>query len=748
MLNNGVPVGTFTQEVRGFGGGGYCPNFARASSGRKLLGCDVQMPQIRDAGDTEWRYAFTIEHITALGSPSIYDSYVTYAGGYIATYTVAISESNPDVFLIGVAGRILITQDGGDTFSYINLSAKLMHPNNGVARLCNYKARFHPSSPGTFIFGTDVDGAYYSTNYGATVTHVSGITGTGTFDGLNLPTLVEIDQGNANYVYIADQGVGIKRSTTGVGGTFTLITGSPTRVGTMKVSADGTLWVAGIGANTAAARSLKKIARGSGSSWTDITPTTVGASVLGFALDPADAAHAFVWAYNVNYYQQTWDAGSTWGIDHAGSPANADIIGQEVPWHGDESVIFMGETEFDTYAGNLGKLCAAHGIGYAETTLPGNGVSTQLVWHDKSKGNETLGVTNIASVPGIDRPFYTVGDKCIMWPRHRRAIDAYPTHMGPNGAYPAYYALEHGWNIDWAPEDTTWLAAQIGWGGTALSGFSEDGGENWKRFVMQGVGDTGPSQPGGKLCVTGVGKVVRYRGNNGMLERTIDSGVTWNQCSLGGVPMDYLQNGVWENRNVIASCKERTGYLGLVVSLSGDREAGEPNNDKFGLWLNTNHGADDAWVQKQAGASWAGPGDNALFHNARLRAVPGHAGWWMYTHGLDYDGPVSLSIDDMATWNTMRYPEVLRVSDFDFGPPVPGSSYPTLWLLARVGGVEGLHVSYDLMATTPTLIKSLSEFVTAPFPIGGDRNDSRLLYTGLGGGGSLRFERKDIRALV
>ncbi len=518
----------------------------------------------------------------------------------------------------------------------------------------------------------------------------------------------------------------------------------------MRVSADGTLWVVGIGINMLAARTLKTIPRGSGSTWTTLSPSVVSTGVWGVALDPADAGHAFVWHGDANVYQQTWDAGATWGIDHAAVPTLAYISCREIPWLAGNQALFFGQVEFDTYAGNLGVACAAQGRGYCESDLPNVGVTAQTIWTDKSLGNEMLGVNNVFTVPGVLAPsgvsqvFYLTSDKAIMPPRNPRAIDAWPTHMGPNGISPAYYALEHAWNLDWAPEDTNWIAANISWGPDSLSGFSEDGGVIWKRFVRQGVADAPSAHPGGRLCVTGVGKITRYLGNNGILERTLDSGVTWNQCSIEGVPMDYLSNASFGNRDVISSDKTRQGYLGLVLSLQGTREFG-PNEDMFGLWLNTNHGADDAWVQKQAGYAWAGSGDNALFWNNRLRAVPGHSGYWMFSHGITFDGPLSVSTDDMATWTHMRYPEVYRVSDFAFGQPAPGSAWPSIWLLTKVSGVEGLYVSYDFMATTPRLVKSLADYVVAPFPICGDMNDYRKMYSGLQGGGAMRYELRDIR---
>src|SRR5262249_49952113 len=123
-----------------------------------------------------------------------------------------------------------------------------------------------------------------------------------------------------------------------------------------------------------------------------------------------------------------------------------------------------------------GRLYVAEGIGVWWADWPRT--FTGFIYTSQSLGIEELVATEIIAPPGgkpivasWDRPFFRSDDP-----------QEFPSKYGPVDGI-----LVGGWGIDYASSNPSFLVGIANWWGKDVSGFSEDGGENWRQFSTKPV---------------------------------------------------------------------------------------------------------------------------------------------------------------------------------------------------------------------------------------------------------------------
>src|SRR5262249_26051206 len=153
-----------------------------------------------------------------------------------------------------------------------------------------------------------------------------------------------------------------------------------------------------------------------------------------------------------------------------------------------------------------------------------------------------------------------------------------------------------------------------------------------------------------------------------------------------------------------------------------------------GLFRSTNGGG--TWVLAHAGeiAPFSG-------FNAKLRAVPGHAGHLFFTSGQQGNeddpnpaqNPLMRSTDGGVRWAAV--PNVLEVYAFGFGKELQGSRYPTIFIAGWVRGVYGIWRSDDEAQSWTQIGEFPLGSLDAVKAVEGDKNVYGTVYIGFNGSG-------------
>ena len=225
--------------------------------------------------------------------------------------------------------------------------------------------------------------------------------------------------------------------------------------------------------------------------------------------------------------------------------------------------------------------------------------------------------------------------------------------------------------------------------------YSTDGGFAWDYFATEPLGST---NGGGHAAISSDGKSVTWTPENGDAHVTFDWGKTWKACA--GLP---------------------TGAIPV-----SDRVLGSAfyayDSRRLSLYTSFDHGRTFTLV-----------GSLPTGEPGQIRTVFGKAGhlWLPNREGL-YQ-----SLDGGRTFRQAS--GVTSAESVSFGKAAAGSKYPTIFVIGRVGGVEGAFRSTDEGLTWVQINNEKSGFGTM-MHICGDPKVFGRVYIGTNGRGIIVFD--------
>ncbi|PKP99607.1 MAG: hypothetical protein CVT74_07445 [Alphaproteobacteria bacterium HGW-Alphaproteobacteria-13] len=701
-------------------GGGYVIGISQSGDGKTTaVNTDVYNAYICCPdifGDSVWRPLLTADSL----QPSEYDprpdngNLTNDAGGF----AVAVAPSNYRRLWVGCNAfvyRVDIGLDGTITATRTSRAAKRQLSNTGDQRYWNDKFAGHPTDPDTALFGTTNDGVTYTTDAGATHVAVNGsIPACATHGNAETPYLVAFDPQDGDICYIFAQGTGLYRSTAGVSGTFTAVSGGPEFCSHLLVDADGVVWACD--PTGVAGSNLSKY---DGSGWAVVsTPAT---PLLTVAVNPADTDH-IVCAGPSGATIQSLTGGASWINNDVWGAIWPAPVGQyanaldDTPWL-EGSSFFSSKLLFDHAVPN--KLWRPTGVGVLTSTPPATW--SRWDWYSQTQGIKELIANGGLSVPGTPWDLLGCWDKPIWLTENPDSAEG--SYRKP----PSPEAINHAWQFDYAADDPDYVIVTVSdRHGTDRSGQSENGGRDWTSLFDDGVWPLGQGGGGGSCAMNERGNIIMVPGNN---RRAIykKNGV-WNYLpidpNIGG-------NGNWINanynlRNLVAADKTRPGVFAIIMN--GDNQGANVQ----GLHVSLDGG--DSWTRNVAGRLDS-TGDAADYWHCQLAYIPGKSGELLYTTGKNFssrllhftgDGLTTAKIDVGAAWG------ITQVRRFGFGAKCfPEQDYPTIYFIGVCDGLSGVYRSIDFFATKPVL---LSRFplgsIDRAFTVVPSRNRFGRVYIG------------------
>ena len=317
------PLNTYYNKA---GAGGYMiGGMIHPTSGRAVFRTDVWNAYIRDSADAEWTPLLDATNVPAsvLARERMYQGYVLSS---------AIAKSDENYIAADASGYVLLSTDGGVTFTETNFPAQTtpgQASNNGARKLYNERLVFDPTDKNTIYRGHYEPKLQVSFDAGVTVTSPASFptpTSSGQGDsgvcGICIDTSSALTSGRHSRVMANSHGNGWYISTDG-GVTWSAVAGSQTtKVAHAVMNSVGDLYVCDD------STTIRKYTK-SGGTWSTLTGATI--AVRSIAIYPGnDNRIMIVSTGNQPLLQQSADAGATWGTAFS---ATRDLNG-EVYWIG------------------------------------------------------------------------------------------------------------------------------------------------------------------------------------------------------------------------------------------------------------------------------------------------------------------------------------------------------------------------------------------------------------------------------
>jgi hypothetical protein len=594
------------------------------------------------------------------------------SGNYIepvGIYEIRIAPSNSSVWYMTYNGAVYRSSNKGSTWTRTALTGLAWAANeNDFYRTHQQKIAIDPNNPSVVVVGTPRNGAYYTTNGGATWTSVNGILasspdGNGVYPGINcicFDVTSGTTGGSTNTVYALSYGHGVYRTTETVTGTWSLLSRSPTTAAAATMN--GSVYFCAAGNN------LERFSEGS---WSTLYTSRSG-PLVGVAVNPNNASNIVV--SDGTRFDQTTNGGSSWSGNYV-----LDVnSGLDIPWfnvalrNSNATYYSLANIIFDPAVSD--KIWMPMGIGVLYTTnfSPSLSTSSHILVSSHTAGIESLVGREVISPVGgnpiisvEDRQEFTITNPAV-----------YPSTYGVGNQSSA--TLYSGWQADFAKSSpSTIVALNISPAinsGADVSGISTDAGARWSPFGATPFGSAGSGQWGGVIAAsTSTNFVTMYSHGPTNARYTTDGGLSWSDASglpTGGWPAAYQ---AWD------------GYKWLC--------ADGATANKFYLW-NFSKGL---YVSTNGGATWsnhvgtgAPPALNQAF--ATLRSVHGQADHLFYTAGLESGNPhpngnpLYFTANGGSSWS--RVGNVRDVWAVGLGAVATGQNYPTIWIVgfAKVSG--------------------------------------------------------------
>ena len=770
MRHNGALIGKSRYVRNKLGGGGYVTDIRCAGTGgNKVRVCrtDTMGAYIIASNDNgQWRLAMQAE-VNVDESELKYNYY-----GGAGCYDIAVAPSNTNYIYNCQFGYIWRSADKGATWTrtalpfYGSVGGGNVYAYNANSsyRMFNERMNVDPANHLVVAFGhPDINadgGLKYTLDGGANWTSVSQAT---------IPQPTALDRGMAvafdpdsgttsgrtNHVYVFSHGRGIYRSTTGITGAFTLITGSPTAL-THMVVRNGVLWTCGVENDGG---QMKKWTSGGG--WSDVAGVTYAQRI---AISP-DGTKIIAMIPSSGYM-----ASSNSGASFSTLTPTLIRKAVNIPWHEttNESYMSNGGVCWDT---DTNLLYIAEGIGcWKCPTPPLDGTSP--TYYEDSVGIENLVSMQILVLPSDGTVIYNSMDRNV-FVKARADWNKYPSQAGVSNVH----ALDHGGCVDYCPGNESRLAVVSSNNGklniSSNKGLSWTPSENVPNNVAATppqTGGDGSQSYGGNISIGGTNNFVWMPTSLRRPSYTLDGGKTWNFCSFGGnTPPEYNPATpgdeliCWHpvyNRQRITLISDKEAALTHYLYCPGVEKAtgnGATLNAAYrGLWKSTDGGA--TFTRLYAGL--IGPSFGVDAYHAKLRKALGQpAGHFFFCSGdvnaddqHANDAVIRFSPDEGATWFDL--PGVKEPLDVVLGKGARGAAYHAIYAWGGLAGVRGLHRCTDFDPANPTACtwETIAEVPVGGMDIGrypgGDFDSGNVLgadmqvfglvYVGFGGSGMFR----------
>lgn len=715
---DGNPHGGTDFHVMPQGAGGFNICGAQSSDGATFAnGVDVYGMYIRQAGGTfvPMTCEAGMPNFLTTDAPPLVSSFFDFPG----TKGLAFAQTLPTrlyFWSYNAVWRVDNANAAQPTAALTALKDKTVTTNNGNSRGWNPIIAVKYDDEDTFIAGTYNNGVYYSEDAGATV-HAVTIGANATYGDSATPYLVAFNPLNG-HVYIQRQGTGLHRSTTGVSGSFSLMSGSPTYAWTLFVDVDGVVWVCD--PTHASGCGLNKY----NGSWSGVTMAVNQANPKIVAVNPLNTDQIVTADDWINDFQHSTDGGANFLYFQSSFPAGTGIaISETVPWQVGET-IQISQMWFDPVVD--GKLWCSHGAGLAYS-FPPTDDGTPWQWHGESLGMECQVGENTLSVPGGGTLFLSM-DTAI-WNDVPSVDSIAKEPINPaNSTF-----ICNAWAADYAADNNDYIAVAGSNASGDVSGYSENGvagpwhtffpGAENARFLPTGE----PGGFGGMIAVNEQANQILVPGSRQKAIYTLNEWGRHTGTMIRGVDWEYL-DPTGENPSGLSDwiaayytrwdrvTPDKTVPLKFALTMSGEGD----HAPYQGLWVTTDGGV--TFTQTVEGVLDA-TGDPLGFGDGRLSYIPGKTGELLYADKGNPGGCHLIHYTNDGLSGPTNVGGITYINWFNFGMACPGQSYPTVFFHGTVGGVLGVYRSHDFFATTPTLLaqRPLGSF-DGISNLGGDMN--------------------------
>lgn len=659
---NGLPAGTMKFVKAPCGGGGMTINGDIASDGTMIAGGDEVGAWKKPAGSDLW---VSVQRTTSLPSGSYGPSQPNNSGyaDYPGAYTTLIRADDSNTMIMTWNGYVFRTTDGAATWTQLSGGPFKFLTNSGDVRALNRKGAHDPQGP-AWMIGPQEGKVIYSTN-GTTINTLTVAAGTN-INSQAACHLVAVDPSSSvsggvkqKWVYHVE-GTGIYQSTTGPGGTYSLLSGSPANARSIWFDVSGNLWALQAG-ETTGGNIYKKTPAGTMAK----ISFPVNKEMAVIAVNPANTSDIVCVGATGGIFRSL-DGGSTW-FDSVNPYFRQ--FGTAIPWFNEDRNT-LGPSVCDAkFHPTNGDVYMFTGIGPLRVRVAASPTPALTYFYEDAKGIEMLEAAQVCCPPGGD-PIFVVHDFGLF------IVTDPKSHKGTLHRFPKpSTTFNPGYGVDWAPEDPTFLVATCG--GTS-NGYSADKGRTWTEFPSHGLDGGGA----GRVIPASKDVWVWFPSNNQRAQITLNRGVSWAYLTTSDIP------------NLPTTGTSGWGYSSLnphhafcTDKATGDIYAMNYRTDISGLGGTWKRSFSTGLWSKMGG--W--PGGVSAEAVAKLWAVPGQPGHFLFKG--DNNTPLYRSTNNCQNWTA--FTNTANVQAMGVGKAAPGQSYPAIYFYGQLSSVWGLYRSDD-----------------------------------------------------
>jgi hypothetical protein len=560
-------------------------------------------------------------------------------------------------------GNFYYSVDQGNTWTKTTLPFKV--GGNEFGRNTGERLQVDPNLPSTLFMGSNANGLWKSTNYGAqnswsqvssfpqsSITFVL-MDPTSSTSGTATQRIIVGTTNTASPLYISNDG----------GSTWSAISGQPTGYVPQRASINsGNLYVTlsgfssespGPGGATSGAVYKYSI---SGNSWTNISPTSGGFGFGGIAVDKSNSNNIVVatldnWGPHDDIYRST-DGGQTWTSVLL---TYGSINTSKAPYVADHTPHWITDIEIDPYNNNNAFFNTGYGVFYTTNLQAAVSSTSKVAWSFEDTGLEETVPSEIVSPPSGTNLLSAIGDQSGF--KHDSLLaSASSTAFLPNTS-----ANE---SIDFAESVPTKVVRTYSKFTTAGAAYSTDGGVTWTEFPTAPAG----SGPRGKIAISADGSRILWTPRD-----------TSANANLMGTYLSTNNGSSW------------TAVTGLPTGLKP--VADRVNSNKFYAYDAANG---IAYYSTNGGASFTASSTSFptlpswSLQEGSIKAVFGQEGHLWLT---DSNNGLYRSTDSGVTYSKVT--SVTEAYKIGFGKAISSTAYPSIYIVGIVGGTYGFYRSND-----------------------------------------------------